>query len=122
MEDNKRTLSEAKRKRSKEMEGGRGILKKIRRLFQAIQQSAYKTSKGEQDFPGSPVGKTLYFHCRGRGSIPGQGTRSHMCMVQPEKVGVEGQAVGAEQSKVRRLSKKQHRKFSWNLRTQVLVQ
>ena len=28
MEDNKRTLSEAKRKRSKEMEGGRGILKK----------------------------------------------------------------------------------------------
>ena len=52
------------------------------------------------------MGKTLYFHCRGRGSIPGQGTRSHMCMVQPEKVGVGGQAVGAEQSKVRSLSKK----------------
>ena len=84
---------------------GKG-LKKIRRLFRAIQYSAYKSSLGEhRDFPGSPVVKTLYFHCRGRGSIPGQGTRSPMCVVQPEKVRVGGQEVGAEQSKGRKLSK-----------------
>ena len=29
-------------------------------------------------FPGGPVAKTSYFQCRGPGSIPGQGTRSHM--------------------------------------------
>ena len=27
-----------------------------------------------KDFPGGPVIKTLYFHCRGVGSIPDQGT------------------------------------------------
>ena len=27
------------------------------------------------DFPGSPVVKTLHFHCRGMSSIPGQGTK-----------------------------------------------
>ena len=27
------------------------------------------------DFSGSPVVKTLHFHCRGMGSIPGQGTK-----------------------------------------------
>ena len=32
------------------------------------------------DFSGSPVVKTLHFHCRGMGSIPGQETRS--CMSQ----------------------------------------
>lgn len=26
-------------------------------------------------FPGGPVVKTLCFHCRGTGSIPGQGTK-----------------------------------------------
>ena len=30
------------------------------------------------DFPGGPVAKTLSSQCRGPGSIPGQGTRSHM--------------------------------------------
>ena len=30
------------------------------------------------DFPGGPVAKTLYSQCRGPGSIPGWGTRSHM--------------------------------------------
>ena len=30
------------------------------------------------DFPGGPVGKTPHSQCRGPGSIPGQGTRSHM--------------------------------------------
>ena len=27
------------------------------------------------DFPGGPVVKTLHFHCRGQGSIPGWGTK-----------------------------------------------
>ena len=27
------------------------------------------------DFPGSPVVKTLHFHCRGMSSIPGRGTK-----------------------------------------------
>ena len=31
-----------------------------------------------QDFPGSPVVKTLYSQCRGPGWIPDQGTRSYM--------------------------------------------
>ena len=30
------------------------------------------------DFPGGPVAKTLHSQCRGLGSVPGQGTRSHM--------------------------------------------
>ena len=28
-----------------------------------------------RDFPGGPVIKTLFFHCRGKGSIPGLGTK-----------------------------------------------
>ena len=28
-----------------------------------------------RDFPGGPVVKTLHFHCRGKGSIPGWGTK-----------------------------------------------
>ena len=35
------------------------------------------------DFPGGPVAKTLSSHCRGPGSIPGQGTRSHMLQLRP---------------------------------------
>ena len=31
-----------------------------------------------QDFPGGPVIKTLSVQCRGLGSLPGQGTRSHV--------------------------------------------
>ena len=34
------------------------------------------------DFPAGPVAKTLSFHCRGPGSIPGQGTRSHMLQLK----------------------------------------
>ena len=30
------------------------------------------------DFPGGPVVKTLSSPCRGQGSVPGEGTRSHM--------------------------------------------
>ena len=32
-----------------------------------------------QAFPGSPVAKTLGFHCRGKGSIPGWGTKIPTC-------------------------------------------
>ena len=40
-----------------------------------------------RNFPGSPVLKTLYFLCRGHGSIPGQGTKIPTCLVaQPKKV------------------------------------
>ena len=31
--------------------------------------------KKTRDFPGGPVVRTLRFHCRGSGSIPGQGTK-----------------------------------------------
>ena len=31
-----------------------------------------------KDFPNGPVVKTLCSQCRGLGSIPGRGTRSHM--------------------------------------------
>ena len=31
------------------------------------------------DFPGSPVVKTLSFHCRGHGFDPGQGIRNPAC-------------------------------------------
>jgi len=31
-----------------------------------------------RDFPGGPVAKTLCSNAGGPGSIPGQGTRSHM--------------------------------------------
>ena len=35
------------------------------------------------DFPGGPVAKTLHSQYRGLGSIPGQGTRSHMPRLKP---------------------------------------
>ena len=34
------------------------------------------------DFPGGPVAKTLGSQCRGLGSIPGQGTRSHILQLR----------------------------------------
>ena len=37
---------------------------------------------GCQDFPGGPIDKTPCFQCRGPGSIPGQGTRSHMLQLR----------------------------------------
>ena len=42
-----------------------------------------------RDFPGESGAKILHFQCRGPGSIPGQGTKSHMpqlrvCMQQLE--------------------------------------
>ena len=30
------------------------------------------------DFPGGPVAKTSHSQCKGPGSTPGQGTKSHM--------------------------------------------
>ena len=35
------------------------------------------------DFPGGSVAKTLRSQCRGLGSIPGWGTRSHMPQLRP---------------------------------------
>ena len=43
-------------------------------------------STDSREFPGSPVVRTLHFHCEGPGSIPGRGTKilqSHMA--QPKK-------------------------------------
>ena len=36
-----------------------------------------------RDFPGGPVAKTPCSQCRGLGSTPGQGTRSHMLQLRP---------------------------------------
>ena len=33
-------------------------------------------------FPGGPVAKTLHSQCRGLGSVPGQGTRSHVLQLR----------------------------------------
>ena len=33
-------------------------------------------------YPGGPVAKTPCFQCRGWGSIPGQGTRSHVTQLK----------------------------------------
>ena len=35
-----------------------------------------------RDFPGGPVAKTLCSNAGGPGSIPGQGTRSHMLQIR----------------------------------------
>ena len=31
-------------------------------------------NESKREFPGGPVIRTLHFHCRGHGSIPGPGT------------------------------------------------
>ena len=36
-----------------------------------------------EDFPGGPVAKILHSQCRKPGSIPHQGTRSHMQQLRP---------------------------------------
>ena len=38
--------------------------------------------KRELEIPGGPVTKTPYSQCRGPGSIPGQGVRSHMLQLR----------------------------------------
>ena len=45
-------------------------------LFDQEAQLRINLKKG--DFPGGAVDKTLCSQCRGPGSIPGRGTRSHM--------------------------------------------
>ena len=40
--------------------------------------SSQTKQRKRRDFPGGPVAKTLHSQFRGWGSIPGQGTRSHM--------------------------------------------
>ena len=34
--------------------------------------------RGYRDFPSGPMAKTLHWECRGQGSVPGPGARSHM--------------------------------------------
>ena len=52
-----------------------------RELYEAARlvQTAFRKykvkDKSPGDFPGDPVVKTLPYHCRGEGSIPGQGTK-----------------------------------------------
>ena len=36
----------------------------------------------QRDFPGGPVAKIPSSHCRSLGSVPGQGTRSHMLQLK----------------------------------------
>ena len=60
-----------------------GLQLKVERRKQ-IQCKEYRR---RWDFPDGPVAKTPCSQCRGPGSIPGQGTRSHMpqlrvCMPQ----------------------------------------
>ena len=41
-------------------------------------ESVVSASTLRRDSPGGPMGKTLNSQCRGLGSLPGEGTRSHM--------------------------------------------
>ena len=43
----------------------------------------YLSIKKNGDFPGGPMLKTPHSQCRGSGSIPDQGTRSHMPQLRP---------------------------------------
>ena len=45
-------------------------LKQMRPLY------AIRRQESGRDFPGGPTAKTLCFHCRGMGSVPGGGLRS----------------------------------------------
>ena len=45
------------------------IPREIRKYFEMNE------NEKNRDFPGGPVVKTLHFHCRGKGSIPGWGTK-----------------------------------------------
>ena len=50
---------------------------------EAETENEYEYKDNPQDFPGGPVAKTLCSQCRALGSIPGQGTRSHMLQLRP---------------------------------------
>ena len=42
-------------------------------------------NRGRREFPGGPVVRTQCFHCRGPGSIPGQGTKIPKAVLQGQK-------------------------------------
>ena len=45
-------------------------------MWNVEREDTDKESRGEKkEFPGSPEVKYEHFHCRGPGSIPGQGTK-----------------------------------------------
>ena len=50
---------------------------------EAETENEYEYKDNPQDFPGGPVAKTLCSQGRALGSIPGQGTRSHMLQLRP---------------------------------------
>ena len=47
-----------------------------------------KNIKKDRDFFGGPAAETSHFHCRGTGSIPGQGTKIPHATEQPRKKNV----------------------------------
>ena len=51
----------------------------------ALVESALEAviSKVKMGLPWNPVAQTWHSQCRGLGSIPGQGTRSHMLQLRP---------------------------------------
>ena len=46
------------------------------RADQRPMQQGIKISSNHWELPGGPVARTWHFHCRGLGSIPGQGTKT----------------------------------------------
>lgn len=47
------------------------------------------TEQNYTGFPGGPDMRTARFHCRGHGSIPAQGARSHMLQGVAKKIKIE---------------------------------
>ena len=62
-----------------ESERGRGSGSQSDTVLVALKVAGdHEIQNGGRDFPGGLVAKTLLSKCRVQGSIPGQGTRSHM--------------------------------------------
>ena len=65
-----------------------------------------------RDFSGSPVAKTPCSQCRGPGSIPGQGTRSHMPPLS-SKVQMLQLKIPRATTKMQCSQKKKKKKYRW---------
>ena len=86
MQPNKQILKKKKKDSERQREGGRLARdpKTDNGEFLGLLSASYISDLELNDitiwdFPGGPVGKTPHFHCRGTGSIPGQGTKiSHV--------------------------------------------
>ena len=53
-----------------------------------VRSPVEKNIKKDRDFFGGPAAETPHFHCRGTGSIPGQGTKIPHATEQPRKKNV----------------------------------